>query len=301
MSERTVPGLTPALRWRVRLLFRALTLLSPALAARLAAYLFVRPRARPISKDEAQFLRSARAHRLATPQGMVQVYEWVSAGPTVLVVHGWISHVGRMQAVIEALRAEGMRIIACDAPAHGRSAGRYADLQRFQAALCSVSQAFGPIQGVLAHSMGAMAAVSWLAQDPGATSVRAAVLVGMPRDVGYLFESFVIALQLRADVRERLREIFHTRYGRAPEQFSARELVRDLRLPVLLVHGAEDELVPRQQADENMAGLTNGQLHVASGLNHSAPLRDPTSAALMARYLADCLLRSSGARTALAH
>jgi len=160
--ERRVPGLSPTLRTWARLLFRILTLLSPALAARYAARVFTHPRARPVTDAERRFLRSARAHRLATAQGALQVYEWPAPGPSVLVVHGWISHAGRMQTIIEALHAEGLRVIAFDAPAHGRSAGHHADLQRFVAALAAVSGAFGPIAGLLAHSMGAMAAVTWL-------------------------------------------------------------------------------------------------------------------------------------------
>jgi alpha-beta hydrolase superfamily lysophospholipase len=298
--ERRVPGLSPSLRSWARLLFRMLTLLSPALAARYAARVFVHPRARPATEAERRFLRTSRPHRLASPHGAVQVYEWPAAGPSVLVVHGWISHAGRMQTLIEALHAEGLRIIAFDAPAHGRSAGRHADLQRFVAALVAVSREFGPIAGVLAHSMGAMAAITWLAEDSSAADVLAAVFVGMPRDVGYLLDSFVATLQLRADIRERLRGLFHVRYGRTPEQFSARDLAQTIRVPVLLVHGTQDDLVPLEHAHENLVGLRDGQLHVADGLNHSAPLRDPATVALMVRFLSE-RLKSSAARTALAH
>lgn len=297
-TERTVPGLTPALRRRARLLFRLLTALSPALAARLAAYLFVRPRARRISEPEALFLRSASSRRLPTPVGAVQLYEWPAAGPAVLVVHGWISHAARLQAVIEALRAQGLRVVACDAPAHGRSAGRQSDLQRFRAALSAVSRECAPIRAVVAHSVGAMAALGWLAEDPTAASVRAAVLVGLPRDVGYLLESFTLAMGLRADVIERLRRLFLDRYGRHPEQFSARALARTIHIPVLLVHGSADELVPLEHAEEILPQLSAGRLHVADGLNHSAPLWDAATVTLMARFVAEQLLRSSDGRTA---
>jgi pimeloyl-ACP methyl ester carboxylesterase len=300
-GERRVPGLTPALRRQARLLFRVLTAISPSLAARVAAYLFVRPRARPISAPEAQFLQTARARRLSTSAGTIQLYEWPAAGPTVLVVHGWISHAARLQDIIRALHTQGLRVLACDAPAHGRSSGSQVDLLRYRAALAAVSREGGPIAGIVAHSFGAMAAVSWLAEDPAAASVQAAVLVGLPRDVGYLLESFILAVDLQSGVVERLRRLFHARYGRYPEEFSARVLAQRIRIPVLLVHGADDDLVPIAHADEIVAQLSGGRLHVATGLNHSAPLRDPATVAMMVRFLAEPLLRSSDERTLRVH
>lgn len=298
-SERRVPGLTPAMRRQARLLFRLLSAISPSLAARVAAYLFVRPRARGISDAEAQFLQSAHAHRLPVEDGTIQLYEWPAEGPTVLVVHGWISHAARLRESIEALHAQGLRVIACDAPAHGRSSGSQSDLLRYRAALSAVSRAAGPIAAILAHSFGAMAAVSWLVDNPQAASVQAAVLVGLPRDVGYLLESFILAVGLSPPVVQRLRRLFHARYGRDPEEFSARALARDIHIPVLMVHGAEDDLVPIAHADEVVAELSGGRLHVATGLNHSEPLRDPATLEMMVRFIVEhvSVLRSSDAQT----
>src|ERR1700688_3617388 len=96
-AERTIPGLSPALRSRMRRLFRIVSALSPSLAARLAMRLFLTPIARSIATEEARFLETARSHRLSTPLGRLQAYEWPgpAGAPAVLVVHGWISHAAR--------------------------------------------------------------------------------------------------------------------------------------------------------------------------------------------------------------
>jgi alpha-beta hydrolase superfamily lysophospholipase len=293
-ATRSIPGLTPAGERRLRVLFRVLSAISPALAARLAAFAFTLPLARPLSREDAAFLASARSHRLQTPAGAVQVYQWDGRDPAVLVLHGWISHAARLQPVIDALRAKGLRVVAFDAPAHGRSAGRRADLHSFLDALAAVSRDCAPIGAIIAHSFGAITAAIWLAES-GAVPLRAAVLVGLPRDVGYLFESFTITLGLSEAVVRRLRALFRARYGRNPEDYSAQQVAGQIRVPVLLVHGEQDELVPVAHSAAIAQQIERARLHVVPELNHSAPLRDPPTVALMADFLSQAL-RSSDER-----
>lgn len=286
---RNLPGLTPARQWRIRALFRLLSALSPALAARFAARLFITPRARRVSDQDAAFLATAAARRLRTAHGDVQIYEWPGAGAAVLVLHGWISYAGQLRPIIEGLLSHGLAVVAFDAPAHGRSGGRQADLASFRDALAAVSSACAPAGAILAHSFGAITAASWLAEDPAAAQLRAAVLVGLPRDIGYLFEIFTIALGLRGEVVQRLRALFRARYGGDPEDYAAPALARRIHIPVLLVHGAADEYIPASHAREVALQLRDGHMQVIAGLSHSAPLRDPDTIELMARFISERL------------
>ena len=287
-EERNIPGLTPALRRYLRWLFRSLTALSPALAARLAARLFTTPRRRAIEAQDAAFLASAQSVRLSTPQGTVQAYDWAGADPPVLLVHGWISHAGRLAQLIQALVERGRRVVAFDAPAHGRSSGRNADLFSFRDAIAAVSAYCGTPGAVLAHSFGAIATATWLAEAQ--PPLRAAVLVGLPRDVGYLFESFTLALDLNDEVIGRMRALFRARYGGDPEVFSARALAKRITVPVLLVHGDADEFIPVAQATEVAEALVDGRVSVIPGLRHSAPLRDAATVAVMVDFIQARLL-----------
>ena len=286
-AERNIPGLTPLLKRRLGALFRLLSVVSPALAAWLALRLFTTPRARAVSAQDAEFLAGASGRRLATASGDVQLYQWPGAGPAVLVVHGWISHAARMREVIQALSARGLRVIAFDAPAHGRSAARQLDLQGYREALSAVGSACAPIAAVLAHSFGAITAVSWLADDPAGASLRAAVLVGLPRDVGFLFESFTQAMSLSPRIIRRMRVRFRARYGYDPQDYCAARLAKRIRVPVLLVHGGDDEFVPPAHSEEVALALADARLLVLSGLNHSGPLRDAVTVQLMADFIAD--------------
>jgi pimeloyl-ACP methyl ester carboxylesterase len=282
---RNIPGLTPARQRRIRTVFRLLSALSPALSARLAARLFITPRTRRVSAQDAGFLATAASRRLPTAHGAVQIYEWPGAGPAVLVLHGWISYAGQLACIIEGLRTHGLRVVAFDAPAHGRSDGRQADLYSFRDALAAVSGACAPAGAILAHSFGALTAASWLAEDGAAAHLRAAVLVGLPRDIGYLFQSFTMAMGLSTQVIERVRALFRARYGGYPEEFSAMMLAQRIHIPVLLVHGGADEYIPAAHAEEVALQLRDGRIEVIAGLSHSAPLRDPRTVELMAQFI----------------
>jgi alpha-beta hydrolase superfamily lysophospholipase len=286
-AERNIPGLTPSLKRRLRAIFRLLGILSPALAARLALRLFLTPRARRISAQEAQFLSGAASRRLATARGDVQLYEWPGAGPTVLVVHGWISHAARLSQLIEALRARGLRVAAFDAPAHGRSSGRQLDLPGYSEVLSVIASACAPIGAVLAHSFGALTAMSWLAQSAQAASVKAAVLIGLPRDVAFLLDTYTTAMDLSPKVNLRTRALLRERFGRGIEDYCAAQLGRQVHVPVLLVHGGADEFVPPAHSEQVAQSLVGARLMVAANLNHSGPLRDPASVNLMADFVAD--------------
>lgn len=287
-----IPGLTPALRHRLRVLLRLAGALHPSWAARLALRLFTTPRARALCAQDSIFLAGAAATRLETARGELQLYEWPGAGPAVLVLHGWISHAARLRETIEILCGRGLRVVTFDAPAHGRSPGRRLDLPMYREAMAAVAAACGPIGAVVAHSFGALTALSWLAERPAGSNLRAAVLVGVPHDAGYLLDAFASAMGLEAAVLTRLRGLFRARYGDDPEGFSAARLAQQLRVPLLLVHGGADEFVPAAHSAAVAQSVAGARLHVAPGLLHSGPLRDPATLELMADFIAGHLQES---------
>lgn len=285
-DERNLPGVSPALRRRLQRLFRWLAWLSPPLAARIAAFLLRTPLShRPDAADDA-FHATARRRRLHTPAGNVEAHEWAGTGPTVLIVHGWISHSGRFAALINALRQRGFRVVTFDAPGHGRSGGHRADLITFRTAIETVAREFGPVDALVAHSFGALATAIWLGHTALPTP-KAVVFVGMMHSLDYLIESFVIVMQLRADVTARLHALLTRQYGVEPGQLSVRALAAHIRMPVLLVHGGIDDLVPSAHASEIAALLDDARTLIVPGQRHSEPLRDASTIAAMVSFLAE--------------
>ena len=285
---RTVPGVTPQLRARLQRLFDAASRISPRLAARLALELFVLPPRRPMDAVDVPVVARATRPELRLGRQRVHALEWRPPGarddsPAVLLLHGWGSHAARFGGFVDPLLARDFRVIGIDAPAHGESAGRRSDLGQFRAALAAALARFAPVECIVAHSLGACAAV-WQMADAPHPDVRSLVVIGMPRDVGYVMESFELVIGLRPDVRHELRRAFTARFGAAPESFSARALADRLHVPTLVVHDEDDDVAPLEHAREFAQALGHGRMRASRGLNHSGPLRDPASIAEIVRF-----------------
>jgi pimeloyl-ACP methyl ester carboxylesterase len=290
---RTIPGVSPRLRLRLRRFFAFATRISPRLAARLALEMFLRPPRRRMDAQDAPVVARAMRRSLVLGRGKVHAYEWSPLQgtspvplPAVLLLHGWGSHAARFGSFVEPMLAAGWRVIAIDAPAHGESTGQRSDLGQFRSALGAALADLPPVRAIVAHSLGAAAAV-WLLAEAPHPDVRSLVVVGMPRDVGYMMESFMMILDLREDVRARLRRRFIARFGTPPEQFSAHALAARLRLPTLVVHDEDDDVAPLEHARAFAIGLGRGRLSITRGLNHSGPLRDANTIANIVAFVGE--------------
>jgi pimeloyl-ACP methyl ester carboxylesterase len=284
---------SPQLRLRLRRFFAIATRISPHLAARLALEMFLRPPRRRLDAQDEPVIARASRRSLRLGRGRVQAFEWSPRGdgpaaprPAVLLLHGWGSHAARFGSFVEPMLAAGWRVIAIDAPAHGESTGRRSDLGQFRSALAAALDELAPVQSIVAHSLGAAAAV-WLLADEPHRDVRSLVTVGMPRDVGYMMESFVLILGLREDVRRQLFRKFTRRFGTDPESFSAHALADRLHLPTLVVHDQDDDVAPFEHARAFATGLGRGRLSLSRGLNHSGPLRDATTIANIVAFIGE--------------
>lgn len=283
-APRLPPGLTPATRLRLVRTFRCLSRVSPRLAGRLALELFLLPSRRQLDAVDAPVLARARVSRLRLAAHRLQVYEWGAHQDAVLLLHGWGSHAPRFGALVDPLLAAGFRVIAVDAPAHGKSSGRQSTLELFRAALNAVVATRGPVRGIVAHSMGASAAVWQLAETPPG-DVMAVALVGMPRDVAFMMDSFAGALELDARTRAALIAAFTHRYGRPPAEYSAHTVAGRIALPILLVHDRDDDVAPYAHAQALLPRLAQGELLTTEGLAHSGALRDPQTIATIVDFL----------------
>lgn len=173
--------------------------------------------------------------------------------PTVLVIHGWNGAASLMLPIAPFLQAAGIHALFLDARGHGRSDDdRFASMPRFAEDveaglrwLRADPRVEPECVALVGHSVGAGAAllvascdgrvaavVSIAAMAHPGTFMRAAMRArGMPRPV--------ISLVLRGIERT---------IGLPFDAFAPVTTIARLRVPVLLIHGGRDEVVPLTDA-----------------------------------------------------
>ena len=97
-------------------------------------------------------------------QTTVACYEWPGDGPTILLAHGWGGCAAQFAGWIKPLTQAGYRVLSYDAPAHGDSEGTLASAPANAGTLKALAQWHGaPLDGVIGHSLGAIATTLALA------------------------------------------------------------------------------------------------------------------------------------------
>jgi pimeloyl-ACP methyl ester carboxylesterase len=257
--------------WMLRTAFRTVGSVAPGVAARWAESIFCRPPRHIAGPAEQAFLATGRRSTVRSDGEELAVWRW-GEGPLAVLTHGWGGRAGRFSALAAALVARGFAVAVFDAPAHGASMGRQASLPQFARALLDVSLSLGPVDALVGHSLGG-AAVS-LAMHRGLQAERA-VLLAPPADVFLFSNAFAEHLRIPERARTMMRQNLEARLQITWEELHIPTLVRNLRVPALVVHDLQDSDVPYAHGEEIAQSWPGAQLHTTSGLGHRSVLRDP--------------------------
>lgn len=250
--------------------------LAPALPARLARNAMLRP-AR--GRDEGD---TAGGERVWFRFGLSGL-RWGTAGPVVLLLHGWEGRAAQFAPLARPLVAAGRTVIALDAPAHGRSPGRESTLMEFSIALEEAAAELRNLEAVVGHSLGGAAAA--IALSRGLPAERA-VLIAAPSSIERSLRAFASALGLPGPALRRFVGLIEDANGVPARELEIGRLVQDLRQPALVVHDRADTRVPFAEGQAIAGAWRGAQLLATKGLGHSRLLADPGVVRHIAAFLA---------------
>jgi pimeloyl-ACP methyl ester carboxylesterase len=260
-----------------RLFFAVLGRLSPALAGRLAAKLFARPRrhARPVRESEL----IARGSRAVLPDGL-HATAW-GAGPTVLLVHGWEGRGAQLGAFVDPLVAAGYRVVALDGPAHGDSPGVTTTGPEFARALVATRDVVGPLAAIVGHSFGGF--TSLLAVSRGLPTARI-VTIGTPASVPEVLRDFLRLIRLPDRALPSMIAALEARVGAPMASFEVEAFAPTVDVPVLVVHDTDDREVPYADGPR-LAEVFGARLLTTNGLGHRRILYAPEVVAAVVEFI----------------
>jgi pimeloyl-ACP methyl ester carboxylesterase len=242
------------------------------------------PRLDAESARESLFLAPERTERppwerrllaAATPLRLTAEVSAVSwgAGRPVLLVHGWQGRGTQLGQFVGPLVRAGRRVIAVDAPGHGDSPVGWFTPVAFADALLGVKEESGALDGIVAHSMGAVAV---MAAVRGGLRTSSVALIAPIRSFTGMVRRSGRSLGYPPGTPE------GAEYLRLASQALGRPLA-DLDLDlgvmggarVLLAQDADDETVPAASTRQLARDWPDAAFVETTGLGHAGILVDP--------------------------
>lgn len=242
----------------------------PWAGAFLALKLFLTPTRVPRPSSEKEFFESARRFTFANG---IAAFEWgPTAGPTVLLVHGWSGRGTQMGAFAAPLVAEGYRVVAIDGPAHGASAGKTTNVGAFANSLVDVQKSLGPLEGLIAHSFGAGCSIVAVSRG---LRVPRVVLIAGPAKYERVLENFFKLLPISPRAQKILLRELGKKAGIQVQDLQVGRLGAGLQVKALVVHDEDDKEVLFRSALEIEEAWPQAKIFRTQGLGHRRVLRDP--------------------------
>lgn len=255
----------------LRLGFRALSAVSPALAGTVGARLFLRTRRHTVPARERSFLDQAIPEQLDTPVGTLPLWHWGEDGPPVILVHGWEGRGSQLAAFAPALVEAGFRVVAYDAPGHGEAPGSSSSIVAMAQALQAVARHVGPAAGVIAHSAGAVAATYALSRG---LEVERLIYVAPGAGVLDYSRQFARILGIGEATRLRLQQRIEDLIGVSWEEIEPVPLAESMDTPLLLISDRDDREAPLHSVEDLARAWPGASLTVTEGLGHRRILRN---------------------------
>lgn len=273
---------------------RAVGAISPRWGSALAMPLFSAvARPRPVRPSDQPTMWRAR-RRTLTIDGVerrgvdVAVYEWGAGPRTVVLLHGWDGRASQFATLVRELVADGYRVVAFDAPAHGVSGGRRTYLVDWMDVLTRLQERHGTFAAVVGHSFGGLAALVGVA---GGVRAERVVVVAAPADAEALLAQFRATLRYSSRVSDAMAVRFRERYFPAdPDPFSWLSAVRrplPAGTPLLVIHDEGDRAVPSAEAQRIVAANPGAEVLVTRGLGHSRVLAADEFLDAVQRFLSE--------------
>ncbi|UJH91488.1 alpha/beta hydrolase [Antarcticibacterium sp. 1MA-6-2] len=254
---------------------KILTAVSPYLASRFAAKLFLTPRKYKLPEREKKMDRESFQRTIKLPKSgeeiIIYTYGNKKAEKRVLLVHGWSGRGTQLSVIAEEFVTLGYQVISFDAPAHGKATGKMSMMPYFIEGVEVVDKELGPFNAAIGHSLGGM---SLLKAVKDGLNLQKLVIIGTANSVTHITKEFASNMKLDETVAMKMKAYLDGKFGQDMDTYSGALSAKEVEIPTLVVHDKDDVDVHVSSAYEILEQLENGEIHVTEGLGHRKILGD---------------------------
>jgi pimeloyl-ACP methyl ester carboxylesterase len=246
---------------------------SPRKAGRLVHRMAFRPARLPMPIHYEYMLDKTDSYtQLQHGSRTIPVYSW-GQGPVILGVHGWAGAGIQFGAWIEPLLEAGYRVVLFDAPAHGRAQGESTDLFEMADVITRVAASVGRVHGVLAHSIGCIAAARAIADGLQPSYLA---MLAPPVSLTAVMENLGRQLGLSPEVLSVHLKLMEERFGPLVwDQLDLQALSLSLTQRGLIVIDDDDTSISPAESQRVAGNWHNADVLRTSGLGHNHLLWSP--------------------------
>jgi pimeloyl-ACP methyl ester carboxylesterase len=277
----------------------ALTAAAGILWIRSFARTFLRVRGRKGAATPASIGLLASTFAVERPGGMLRGWMLPAADeprPTLIFAHGWQSHASDMLAYAKPIVAAGYHVIVFDTLGHGESdRTEFASARHFTEDMLAVWRWAAtrpettPGIALGGHSLGGTAAILAACEaESEPLSPRAIVTVGSPSDPIQGTEEWLTKKGYPGPLM--MRAVFpfwKPIIGWERDRLRPLARMKNLAVPLLVVHGAGDRQVGAHHARRLARALPGARLELIEGADHWTVPSDPRFASLVTGFLDD--------------
>lgn len=246
---------------------KILTAISPFLASRFAAKLFLTPFRYKLPKREKEMDEQSRQTRVTVPSinREIVIYEYGDSQRKILLSHGWSGRGTQLSIMAKSLLKNGYSVVSFDAPAHGKAPGKISMMPFFSESIHYINENYGPFEAAIGHSLGGMASLRAIRDG---FDVQKLVIIGTANSITRITREFAHNMKMNEQVAKKMKKYFDRKFGENMDNYSGAVSAEGVHIPTLIVHDEQDVDVQVDNAYQINDKLEQGELFITKGLGH---------------------------------
>lgn len=251
-----------------------LTKVSPFLASRFAAKLFLTPFRYKLPEREKEMDENTEQEKMIVPSMNREIvtYKYGKSDKKVLLVHGWSGRGTQLAKIASALKVMGYQTISFDAPGHGKADGKMSMMPFFIEAVKFLDDKYGPFEAVIGHSLGGMSSLRAIKDG---LKTNKLILIGTANNVTEITRNFAANMKMNDKVARKMKAYLDNKFKQDMDALSGAESAKEVFTPTLIIHDEHDVDVEVNSAYEIDEVLENSELMITKNLGHRRILGNP--------------------------